>query len=230
MTENKKIGLFPGIFYGWWIVGASFFIALLAGGVVLYGFTAIFEPISSEQSWSYTQVSIAASIRSVEAGLLAPLSGWLVDRLGPRRMIFAGGLFIAAGLFVISFTTSLAMFYGGFVLIAIGSDCTGSTVLITAVTHWFKRRLGLAGGLTVAGFGFGGLLVPFLTMLIDSFGWRTAIFVLAIVVLVVMVPLSLLFRNKPEQYGLAPDGAPATFADTSPKPPCRKVAGGEVHL
>jgi len=215
VTDNRQRSLFPGIFYGWWIVGASFVIALLAGGVVLYGFTAIFEPISVEQNWSYTQVSIAASIRSVEAGLLAPLSGWLVDRLGPRKMIFAGALFIAAGLFVISYCSSLSMFYGGFVLIAIGSDCTGSTVLITAVTHWFKKRLGLAGGLTVAGFGFGGLLVPFMTMLIDSLGWRTAIFVLAIVVLVLMVPLSLLFRHKPEQYGLLPDGTPAQTAETS---------------
>jgi MFS family permease len=187
---------------------------------VLYGFTAIFEPISTEQSWSYTEVSIAASIRSVEAGLLAPLSGWLVDRLGPRKMLFAGGLFMASGLFVISFCSSLAMFYGGFVLIALGSDCTGSTVLITAVTHWFKKRLGLAGGLTVAGFGFGGLLVPLVTWLIDANGWRSAIFILAIVVLVIMVPLSLLFRHKPEQYGLVPDGtsAPVTEISRSPKP------------
>jgi len=214
VTGNKKTGFFSSIFYGWWIVGASFFIALLAGGVVLYGFTAIFEPISVEQNWSYTQVSIAASIRSVEAGLLAPLSGWLVDRLGPRKMIFAGALFIASGLFVISYTTSLAMFYGGFVLIALGSDCTGSTVLITAVTHWFRKRLGLAGGLTVAGFGFGGLLVPLVTWLIDSNGWRNAIFVLAIVVLVVMLPLSFLFRHKPEQYGLVPDGTSPSNPET----------------
>jgi MFS transporter, OFA family, oxalate/formate antiporter len=108
------------------------------------------------------------------------------------------------------------MFYGGFVLIAIGSDCTGSTVLITAVTQWFKRRLGLAGGLTVAGFGFGGLLVPLMTFLIDSNGWRSAIFVLAIVVLVIMVPLSLLFRHKPEQYGLVPDGS-LTPVDITPR-------------
>jgi sugar phosphate permease len=106
------------------------------------------------------------------------------------------------------------MFYGGFVLIALGSDCTGSTVLITAVTHWFRKRLGLAGGLTVAGFGFGGLLVPLVTWLIDSNGWRNAIFVLAIVVLVVMLPLSFLFRHKPEQYGLVPDGTSPSNPET----------------
>jgi len=202
MVENKK----TGIFYGWFIVGSSFFISILLGGVVLYGFTAIFEPVSLEQHWSYTQVSLASSIRSVEAGLLAPLTGWLVDRLGPRRMIFAGGLIVALGLFVVSRATSLATFYGGFALIAIGNDCCGMTVMVTAVTHWFKRRLGLASGLTVAGYGFGGLLIPVMVALIDSFGWRGAVTVLAIAVLVVVVPLSLLFRHKPEKYGLVPDG------------------------
>jgi sugar phosphate permease len=202
VTENRK----TGIFYGWFIVGASFFISILLGGVVLYGFTAIFEPVSREQNWSYTQVSLASSIRSVEAGLLAPLTGWMVDKLGPRRMIFAGGLIVALGLFVVSRATSLAMFYGGFALIAIGNDCCGMTVMVTAVTHWFKRKLGLASGLTVAGYGFGGLVIPIMVVLIDKFGWRGAVSILAVAVVVVVVPLSLLFRHKPEKYGLVPDG------------------------
>ena len=70
----------PKIFYGWWIVGACFFIALYMAGVVFYGFTAIFEPIAEEFGWSYTEISIAASIRGLEAGLLAPVVGILVDR------------------------------------------------------------------------------------------------------------------------------------------------------
>ncbi len=83
------------IFYGWWIAGASFLIALYVGAVVYYGFTAFFEPIVSEMGWSYTQISLAASLRGLEVGLLAPLVGILADRWGPRRLIF-GGVFITA--------------------------------------------------------------------------------------------------------------------------------------
>ena len=75
------------VFYGWWIASASFLIALYVGGVVIYGFTAIFEPIANDTGWSYMQVSFAASIRGMEMGILAPLVGILTDRLGPRRLI-----------------------------------------------------------------------------------------------------------------------------------------------
>jgi hypothetical protein len=70
------------VFYGWWIVGAAFFIALYVGGTVFYGFTAVFEPIAGDLGWNYTQISLAASLRGLEMGLLAPLSGILIDRWG----------------------------------------------------------------------------------------------------------------------------------------------------
>jgi sugar phosphate permease len=73
----------------------------------------------------------------------------------------------------------------------------------------------LASGLTVAGYGFGGLLIPIMVALIDSFGWRGAVSFLAIAAVVVVVPLSLLFRHKPEKYGLVPDGRAAPVTEMS---------------
>lgn len=193
-------------FYGWWIVGASFVIALYVAGVIVYGFTAIFEPIANELGWSYTQISLAASLRGLEMGLIAPLIGLLVDRYGPRRLIFGGAFVAALGLFLLSRTTSLATFYGAFVLIAIGMSCCSQTVLLTAVTNWFRRKAGIASGIAISGFGFGGLLVLVMNRLIEVYEWRTTLLILALGMLVTVLPLSLLFRHKPEQYGYLPDG------------------------
>ena len=110
----------PRVFYGWWVVFACFVIALYMSGVVFYGFTAIFEPIADEFGWSYTQISIAASIRGLEAGLLAPFVGLLVDRWGPRRLIFGGVVFIGLGLMLLSQSTSLGVFYAAFILMSLG--------------------------------------------------------------------------------------------------------------
>lgn len=196
----------PRIFFGWWIVGASFFIALLVGGVIFYGFTAIFEPIANETGWSYTQISLAASLRGLEVGLLAPFIGILADRWGPKRLLVIGTIFTVAGLILLGRTTSLAMFYGAFVLIAIGMSSTSQTILMTAVANWFRKKAGLASGIALSGFGFGGLLVPVMVRLIELYQWRMTMIILALAMLAIILPLSLLFRHKPEQYGYLPDG------------------------
>jgi predicted MFS family arabinose efflux permease len=79
-AKNSKV------FYGWWIVGAGFFIAVYIGGFINLGFTAIFEPIARDFGWSYAQVSFAASLRGMEMSLLAPIVGLLMARWGPRRL------------------------------------------------------------------------------------------------------------------------------------------------
>ncbi|MDP6127904.1 MAG: MFS transporter [Dehalococcoidales bacterium] len=194
------------MFYGWYIIVASVIIILYTGGIVHFGFTAVFEPIAQEFGWSYAQISLATSLRGLEQGLLAPLVGFLVDRWGPRRLIFAGSIFVCFGFIILSNVSSLAMYYGAFVLISAGfSACTG-TVLITAVNNWFRRRAGLATGIVASGFGLGGLLVPVVTKLIEVFQWRRAVLTVGLGMLGVVLPLSFVVRHKPEQYGYQPDG------------------------
>jgi MFS family permease len=197
----------PRVFYGWWVVGACFLIALYTGGVIFYGFTAIFEPLVNEFDWSYTQISLAASLRGLEMGLLAPLIGIFVDRWGPRKLTFGGVVIASLGLMLLSRTTSLAMLYGAFVTMAIGMSACTTTVLMTAVANWFRRKIGIATGIMICGYGFSGLLVPVIVRLIDVYEeWQTPITILAIGILAICLPLSLLLRHKPEQYGYLPDG------------------------
>jgi MFS family permease len=201
-------GRFPTVFYGWWLVGASILVAMYVGGGVFYGFTAVFEPIADEIGWSYTQISLAASLRGLEMSLFAPLVGIMTDRWGPRRLLFGGVIITSLGMFLLSRTNSLGMFYGAFVLIAIGMSTCTMTVLMTAVANWFRRRVGIATGIAISGFGLGGLMVPAIVWLIEAYDWRVAVSILALGMLVLMLPLSLLFRHKPEQYGQQPDGGP----------------------
>jgi len=195
------------IFYGWWVVVACFFISLYTGGVIFYGFTAIFEPLADEFGWSYAQISLAASLRGLEAGLLAPLVGMIVDRLGPRRLLFSGAIITSLGLILLSRVASLGMFYGAFVVVATGMSVCSGTVLMTAVANWFRKKIGIAMGIMICGYGCSGLLVPVMVNLVDRYEWRMTIAILAIGLLAVCLPLSLLVRHKPEQYGYQPDGA-----------------------
>jgi sugar phosphate permease len=217
---------FSNIFYGWWIVGACFIIALYMSGVIFYGFTAIFEPISEEFGWSYTSISIAASIRGLEAGVLAPVVGILVDRWGPRRIIFIGVLLMGLGLILLSQVHSLFMFYVAFILMSLGISSCGISVTVTAVANWFHRRVGLASGIMISGYGSSGLLVPLVVRLVDTYDWRTAIIIMGIGMFIIGLPLSLLLRHKPEQYGYLPDGREGrgvTFDSSSVQLPAQEV-------
>jgi MFS family permease len=196
----------PRIFYGWYIVSASLIILLYVGGVANFGFTAVFEPIAEQFSWSYATVSLASSLRGLEMGLLAPLVGFMVDRWGPRRMVFAGAIFVCLGFIVLSRMNSLLVYYLAFALIAVGMSLCAGTVLMTAVANWFRRRAGIAMGIVVSGFGLGGLLVPVVTLLIDKFEWRMAMLIVGLGILVFVLPLGFVMRHRPEQYGYLPDG------------------------
>ncbi|MFC1976906.1 MFS transporter [Chloroflexota bacterium] len=194
------------IFYGWVIVAACLLIMLYASGVANFGFTAVFEPIAEEFGWGYAQISFAASLRGLEVGLLAPFMGFMVDRWGPRKLIFGGGIFLSTGFLLLSRVSSLPTFYLSFALVALGmSACTG-TIIMTAVSNWFRRKVGLAIGIATSGFALGGLLVPLVTWMIDAFQWRMAMSVAGLGALLIILPLSLLVRHKPEDYGYQPDG------------------------
>jgi sugar phosphate permease len=196
----------PQIFYGWWIVTAVFFIAAYANGVVFYSFTAVLEPIVKEFGWSYTQASFAASIRGFETSFIAPLVGIMFDRFGPRKLIFGGGILIGSGLLLLSRTHSMVTFYIAFFLMATGlGSCTGF-LLSTVLGNWFRRNMSLASGIALCGGSAGGLVVPLVTRLIDMTDWRTAMMILGGGALGIILPLSLIVRHKPEQYGYLPDG------------------------
>jgi MFS family permease len=194
------------IYYGWWIVLACFFIGFYVVGPLFYGFTAFFEPIVEEFGWSYTQVSIAFSLRGVEMGMLAPITGFLVDRFGPRKLAFSGVLIIGFALILLSLTNSLIMFYSAFVLLALGMSGCASTVLMTTAAQWFRRNVGKAMGLVVCGFGAGGILIPLIVWLIDLYQWRTTLIIFGLGTWALGIPLSFVIRHTPEQYGYLPDG------------------------
>ena len=194
------------VFYGWYIVGASCLILLYGSGTVYLGFTAAFQPIVKEFGWSYAEVSLAASLRGLEVGLLVPLAGMLMDRWGQRRLVFVGTIMGSLGLILLSQIHSLAMFYASFILVAAGLSTATSTLLMTAVSHWFRKNAGLAMGITASGVSLGGLMVPLISGLIDSLGWRQAMIFMGLGMLVIPLPLSFILRHKPEQYGCLPDG------------------------
>jgi len=203
MTLIKKL---RDIFYGWWVVAASCVIFLFVGGTTFYGFTAFFNPIVDEMGWTRAQTSLAFSLRSIEGGIIRPVFGFLIDRVGPRKCIFGGLLVIGVSLILMSRTDSLYYFYGTFLLMALGASAALGLAEYAAVANWFKRRRSLAMGILASGYGLSGVMAPVLAFLIRTYDWRATMVIMGIATLAIGPPLSLLIKHRPEQYGYLPDG------------------------
>ena len=198
-----------GIFYGYWITAAGFMLCVINGGLYFYGFGAFFKTITEELGTTRAVLAGAFSLARLEGGLIGPIEGWLIDRFGPRRVLLTGIPLMASGLVLMSFVNSVPMFYIVFVLfLSFGSSLSSVAPSAAAVVNWFSRKRSRMLGIMLAGNGLGSAMVPIVTLLILQFGWRQALLVLAAIVLFTGVPLALVMRHKPEQYGYLPDGDP----------------------
>ncbi|MFC1929758.1 MFS transporter [Chloroflexota bacterium] len=194
------------MFYGWWIVVLLFLSSLFSGAVIWYGFTAFFSPLANEFGWSYTAISLAASLRGVEMGLLDMPAGFLVDRFGGRRIVFIGSMLVGLGYLILSGIDSLATFYISFLIIFCGATGLGMVVVAAILNRWFSKRLGLALGIVSAGFGAGGFAVPYIVYLMDLVGFRMVFVIFGIASIIIGGFLACFLRSRPEDIGYGPNG------------------------
>jgi MFS family permease len=197
------------IFYGWRIVAASVGIQTLHACLLLQAFGAYVAVLSEEQGWSKTALSGAAALLSVEGAILGPLLGFMVDRFGARIMVRTGVVLVALGFFALSFTDSITHFYGAVLLIALSTSFCGYFPLSVAVVHWFRRRRARALSLTSLGLAFGGLAVPAVGWVMQTYGWRTMALISAVLWLTLGSLLASVVRGKPADIGETVDGEPA---------------------
>ncbi|HXH23205.1 MAG TPA: MFS transporter [Dehalococcoidia bacterium] len=202
------IGRLPRIFYGWWIVAAGFMIQLLVGALLNQAYGAYVVLLQREFGWTKTMLSGAYSLTRVESGLLGPLQGWLMDRLGPRALMRVGMLLFGGGFIAFSQIESAWQFYVAFALMALGSSLAGFFPLTVAIVNWFERRRATALALMSMGFAVGGLLVPAVVLMLDHFGWRATALASGVLILVAGLPLVQMVRFRPEHYGMTVDGDP----------------------
>jgi MFS family permease len=205
------------LFYGWYIVVAGLVLAAYNSSIFGYGWTAFVNPIVATFGWSMAQLSLASSLRSMETGVFNPIWGVVVDRWSARKLMLFGVISTVLGIFCLSQTRNLAMYYGGFLIMGLGSSLVTGILPQTVIARWFRRDIGKASGLFYMGAGIGGVMVPVLVKIIDKLSWQTTLLYAAIGLLVLGIPLSFVIRSRPADYGLLPDGK-APDAATGSRP------------
>ncbi len=204
MSSSGKPGK---IFYGWWIVVVCSLLSTYGGGIFYYGFSTFVKPIVTELGWSLAVVSGAFSFYRLESGIAAPIVGFLLDRIDPRKLVFAGGIVTGGGFIYLSQVTTVLPFYAAIIIISLGfSFFAGGAVGNPLVGKWFVKKRGRALGIFGAARGLSGLMIPVVAYLIVLYGWRSALLIMGLFTWFIVLPLSFALKHSPEKYGLLPDG------------------------
>lgn len=196
-------------------MGIAVFTLAVVVGPTFQGLGTFFVALERHFGWSRTLLSGAFSLSRVEGALFGPVEGILTDRLGARRVILIGFVIMGAGLVGLSLIQGIVSFYAAFVVIFTGAGLAGFIPLMAAINHWFVRYRAMAMGIGLTGTNLGGLLVPALAWAITSAGWRATALWMGLGIWVLAIPVTRLIRNRPEEYGLRPDGDPPKTSPTA---------------
>ncbi|MDP7088116.1 MAG: MFS transporter [Dehalococcoidia bacterium] len=213
-------------FYGWNIVLASALTNGFGGSVHWQGFTVFFIPISQSLGLTAAQTAMPFALSRAENGLTGPITGWLLDRYGVRRLMLIGTIMTGVGYVWLSQTSTFLAFVLVYLfVISLGSSTSFMQASTTAINTWFSRNRGVAMSINSAAFRLGGaFMVPLLSVAVLRWGWETAAMWVGVGMLVFIVPLAFVFKRSPESIGVGPDGDPLKESKSG-----HKINEGEIR-
>ena len=202
----------PGgqIYYGWWMVVITSVMSFFASGIFFRGFGVLVIPIREQLGITQAQTNLIFSIARAEGGLEGPAAGWLIDKFGNRAVLVPSLIIAIIGYGIMAFWLpgfwGFALIYLG--LVSLGNSMAFQHACFAGLNQWFQRRRSLAISILAAVASLGGLaLIPTMNLLIDKSGLRWGLIASGGFYAVILLPLCIWFRNKPEDMGLLPDGA-----------------------
>ncbi len=159
-----------------------------------YGWTLFVLPLEKAHHWSKAEIQVAFTIFVLFETWLVPFEGWIVDKIGPRFMVLAGGVCTFIAWFIDSNATQLWQLYVGGAIAGFAGGAVYGTCVGNAL-KWFPDRRGLCAGLTAAGFGAGAALtIAPIRSMIQTSGYAHTFLVFGIIYGVIVVVVSNVLR------------------------------------
>lgn len=208
MDIQKRPPIALPFYYGWFVVGLCFLTTLTSAGVRSSP-SVLIHPLEGEFGWSRTLIASALSMNLLLFGVAAPISGFLIDRYGPRKVMLGSLLLLIAG---VSGTIVMTQFWQFFlvwgIIVGLGAGGVGSVLTATVGNRWFVARRGLVLGILGSASSTGQIIfLPFFMAMIAYAGWRMGSMTLIGVAMVLLPLIYLFMRDDPAAVGLEPYGA-----------------------
>ena len=187
------------LYYGWRIVILAAVIYILVFGTTVASFSLYVVPVSAEFGLTRAEMNSAFVLINVGSAIWAPFIGRSLDRYSLKLTMAVSAVLIGIGFITLSLShwiwlNVLALLVG----IAAGLDGTAMLTMTVLVARWFKVQRARAMTLSVTGQALGKVFVPVPTvLLIESFGWRAALFVTGAILVTFLLLVAILVRDRP---------------------------------
>jgi MFS family permease len=192
-----------------WIVMVVTFLALLSSAGIGATRAVLVLPLEQEFHWDRATISLALSINLLLFGLCGPFAGAIMARFGVRRVMLTALTTLAVGVSLSTFMQSawqLVLLWG--VVVGLGSGAMALVLGATVAARWFVSRRGLVTGLFAASTATGQLVfLPLQAEIIETVGWRAAVWVVAGVAIFVALVVFLFMRDDPQRMSIQAYGA-----------------------
>src|SRR5258708_2832093 len=177
----------------------AFVVLFCVVGISVWGLPFYYDFMVQQFGWTRAQVTSGNALSKLVVGpIFGFLTGWAVDRFGPRRLMMIGVLMAGVALVGLGWISSLGMFYFFYFFNALGYVCGGPLPNQVLLTQWFDRSRGKAMGFAYLGIGIGGATVPLIShVLVQHFGWQAALRLLGFSIVVISLPLAMLVKEPP---------------------------------
>ncbi len=202
-------------FYGWVILLVGMLGIVMMGPSQTFTVSLFIDHIVQDLRVSRSVVSLMYGIATLAASLMLPITGRLVDRYGARRMIVVDAILFGLAIMLLSQLRGPWSLLGMFLVVRFLGFGSMQLISNTVIAQWFVRRRGFVMGIAGQSLAISLIIYPALSSwLIGELGWRMAWVALGALALVVMLPAGwLFFRDRPELYGLRPDGNAPTASE-----------------
>jgi len=185
--------------YPWFIAVFAAVVLMVSNGQTISGLSVFDRAFIDEFGWSLGEIKFRDMITLLLAGLVAPLFGILIDRLGVRRCMLAGWVLLILGNIAYSRLESLTGLYLVHALFSLVLVACGLNAAVILVSKWFTRHRGTAIGIALMGTSLGGIVFPqYGTAMIEALGWRGAFAWGSLFPAVMLVATWLLVKDKPD--------------------------------
>ena len=216
-----------GIHWAWVVLGAGFATLFVTFSIRVGSYPVLLPEMIRELGLTKAEAGLIKSAFSLVYLIMTPVTGWLTDRVGGRKVISLFCLLLGGGTFMMGTVETLGGAMAYYAVAGAGAAATWVPVS-TLVQRWFGAgKRGLALGILSPSYGIGfGVMGLVLPALVSRFGWRLGWFVPGVAAAALLVVNGLLLRDDPRQKGLRPWGEGPLESEVVGK--AAKVAYGAI--